>query len=137
MSAASSDERFWQSSTFCIGCSFLVTGLVIFMLLHAHRAPLYRPDLTATLPGFTADEMPSPAKGLVVTSLRTGGEAQRVGIEVGDEVVAIDQNPIQSLSDADRLVNHDARDRLTVHLLHNGIPRDVVFRRIKDKRHGA
>lgn len=126
-----------QSETFWLGCSFVITAVAYAALILAHPHALNYHGFTAIFPGFTAEELPPPGEGLVVTSLQTGSESQHDGIEVGDEDVALHRRPISSLGDAERLLRHHANDRIALHLLHNGAPREVVLHRSEGKNHGA
>lgn len=86
---------------------------------HAEPKPLF--------PGFTADGASRPTFGLVVTSLQSGSEAQLEGMAVGDEVLAIDNQPVKTLDQAEEIIGSRTSDGLALRILHNEKPRDLVL----------
>ena len=75
----------------------------------------------------TIDETPAPWKGLVVTSLRTGSEAEHAGIIAGDRVIAINRHPVSSLREAGRLIGKSDTQELELEILHNRMRQDIVL----------
>lgn len=69
-------------------------------------------------PGFTAEQSSGAAHGLVVTSLRSGSEAAKDGMEVGDAIVAIDGKAMDSLDQARRYLRADRQPALSLDLVH-------------------
>ncbi len=126
-----------RSAFFWFACSLLVSGTIALVAIHEQQHPASSQEVVAVFPGFTADELPLPGKGLVVTSLRTDSEAQLDGVSVGDTVMAIDRHPVSSLSDAEQVLRQDKSDRVALHILHNNAPHDVVLRRGEGQQHGA
>ncbi len=56
--------------------------------------------------------------GVIVKTVQQGGMAQRVGIQVGDVIVQIDNNPIKSQSDFDEILSyHRPGDKVTIKYL--------------------
>jgi S1-C subfamily serine protease len=61
--------------------------------------------------GDTSDRLP------VVTSVRSDGAAERAGIEVGDEIVAVDGHAVHDVATVHDVVMTDHRDRrLALHI---------------------
>ncbi len=115
----------------------ILIGLAIVVARESRRM-LRSPDAPALLfPGFTADELPRPGHGLVVTSLQSASEAQMDGIVVGDEVLAIDNHPVGSLEEADQVMNQNRQAVLALRLLHNAAPRDVTLHDNGGGQHGT
>lgn len=101
-----------------------VAAAVVFEFRHnpgrlAEPKPLF--------PGFTADRVSKPTFGLVVTSLQSGSEAQLEGIAVGDEVLAIDNQPVKTLDQAEEIIGARSGDVLVLRILQNDRPRDLVL----------
>ncbi|HKX28114.1 MAG TPA: PDZ domain-containing protein [Blastocatellia bacterium] len=51
------------------------------------------------------------AHGLLVSEVRAGGSAERAGIKAGDCVVAVNEEPVTSISDLNRLIDRLGKDR--------------------------
>jgi hypothetical protein len=88
-------------------------------------------------PGFTALNVSPPHTGLVVTSLQSHGPAERAGLEVGDDIIAINTSPVRSIEDASVVLRQTTTSALLLHLLHKGRPVDVSLARSEDQMHGA
>ena len=115
----------------------ILSGLALVVAREA-RQTMRSPDEAILLfPGFTADELPRPGHGLVVTSLQSDSEAQMDGIAVGDEVLAIDNHSVRSLEEAEQRMNQNKQAVLALHLLHNNTPRDVTLHDNGIRRHGT
>ena len=115
----------------------ILIGLAIVVAREARQA-MRSPDESILLfPGFTADELPMPGHGLVVTSLQSASEAQMDGIAVGDEVLAIDNHPVRSLEEAEQIMNQKRQTMFALRLLHNAAPRDVTLHENGVRRHGT
>ncbi len=130
------NQRENPSHIWAIGLAPVALALVVLSM----RGPIHvatSPAITSLLPGMTVDAKLPPGTGLVVTSLRTGSEAEQDGVVVGDTVLAIERHPIKAVSDAEAVLHHDARDAVSVRLLHNHMPHDVVLHRDEGQGHGA
>ena len=115
----------------------ILIGLAIVLAREARQA-MHTPDEVILLfPGFTADELPRPGHGLVVTSLQSASEAQMDGIAVGDEVLAIDNHRVGSLEEAEQIMTQNRQAMLALRLLHNATPRDVTLHENGVRRHGT
>ena len=108
----------------------LLAGTALCLVL-ATRAQYTSLALAGVIPGMTLDEAQPPQRGLVITSLRSGSEAQRDGIVVGDRVIAINLHPITSLGEANRLVGdlprNGPRSGVELEILHNRMRQDIVL----------
>ena len=115
----------------------ILIGLALVVAREARQA-MRNPDQAILLfPGFTADELPGPGHGLVVTSLQSASEAQMDGIAVGDELLAIDSRPVRSLEEAEQIMTQNRQAMLGLRLLHNATPRNVTLHENGVRRHGA
>ena len=115
----------------------ILIGLAIVVAREARQAMRSPDEAILLFPGFTADELPRPGRGLVVTSLQSASEAQMDGIAVGDEVLAIDNHPVRSLEEAEQIMNQNKLAMLALHLLHNDSPHDVTLHDNGVRRHGT
>lgn len=122
---------FWACLT------LLLIGAIASVTMHKQLRPQNAFATIVLFPGFTADELSPPDQGLVVTSLQSDSEAQREGLAVGDEVLAIDDHLVRSLWDAQKFLDRSDKGDVSLHVLHNRIPRDVVLQRREIQRHGA
>lgn len=69
------------------------------------------PPIPSVTIGDTSDRLP------VVTSVRSDGAAERAGIEVGDEIVAVDQHPVHDVAALrDAVLADRGRPRLALHI---------------------
>ncbi len=111
-------------------CALLMIGA--FFHLHERRGA--RVAMSHVLPGITL-ENPSPAEqGLIVTSIRSDGSLPDDEIMVGDRIVAIDGDPVQTL---DQAVNHlvdDKQDNVVIRLVHQGQLRQIAIARPDEDR---
>jgi len=94
-------------------------------------------DAGALLPGLTVDNAPPPAIGLVVTSLRSGGEAEHAGLQVGDVVIAVDGRAIKSLGQISPYLRGDRSPRINLAIAHGDRLRHVVLTRSQGAHPGA
>ena len=110
------------------------------MLSSITSRQLDQTEITAFLdpfPGFTALQASLPKTGIVVTSLQSRGPAERAGVQVGDNIVAINHRPINSVGQALAALRRTPNQTVQLHLLHNHVPNDVSLSRIEDPAHGT
>jgi membrane-associated protease RseP (regulator of RpoE activity) len=119
--------------------SFALSGMVI--LGWAWRSGInhvFSAQSGASLfPGFTAEQGIAAAHGLVVTSLRSGSEAAKDGMEVGDAIVAIDGHAMDSLDQARRYLREDHQPALSLDLVHQKQLRHLRLLRSASGENGA
>ncbi len=89
----------------------------------------------SVLPGFTADAASRPGHGLVVTSLRSGSEAQSDGVAVGDRVLSIDNHRVETLDQAEQAIRKRRSEDVTLRLVHGDRPLELVLHMSAVKRH--
>jgi hypothetical protein len=121
-------------------CTFLLTSAAIMISMHPIHLfgePSSARQAAALLPGFTADDAPSPGIGLIVTSLRSGSEAQRAGLRVGDAVLSVDGRAIRSLGQIGPYLRRDRNPRIDFAVLHGDALRHVILMRGQDGVHGT
>ncbi len=111
-----------RSMTTLLLGSFVVTSVVMLVGVNGRESSLSEND---RLPGLTAMRAAPPAQGLVVTSLQSRGIAEGAGIEVGDEILAIDQHPVHSLEQARDAVHRASSTTIQLRLVHNSHPIDI------------
>lgn len=88
-------------------------------------------------PGFTAEQGGSTVRGLVVTSLRSGSEAAKDGMEVGDAIVTIDGRAMDTLDQARRYLREDRQPALSLDLMHQKQLRHLRLLRSASGDNGA
>lgn len=88
-------------------------------------------------PGFTAEQSSGAAHGLVVTSLRSGSEAAKDGMEVGDAILTIDGRPMDSLDQARRYLRDDHQPAVSLDLVHQKQLRHLRLLRSASGENGA
>jgi predicted metalloprotease with PDZ domain len=115
--------------------SFLVTGAAMLIAIHAPTIAPHRHD--EGLPGLTVALAAPPSTGLIVTSLQSQGPAERAGVQVGDDVLAIDHHAITSLGQARDVLRHDRQAIVQVSLVHNHLLNEVSLMRIEGRANGA
>ncbi len=126
-----------QVSAMLLAIVVILIGLAVVVAREARRA-MRSPDESILLfPGFTADELPMPGHGLVVTSLQSASEAQMDGMGVGDVVLAIDNHSVRSLKEAQQIMIHNRQAMVALRLLHNDTLRDVKLHENGVRRHGT
>lgn len=108
--------------------ALLAMGGALGSLGIALRAPAAPESYSAILPGFTAEDGPD---GLVVTSVRDGGRAERAGIAPGDLIVALDGRAVRRLRDAAAYLKKDKNDHVRLGLIHAAQRRDVLVERVE------
>ncbi|MCM8729886.1 PDZ domain-containing protein [Hephaestia sp. GCM10023244] len=94
-------------------------------------------ETRALLPGLTVEATPARGHGLVVTSLRSGGEAMTSGIMVGDRIVAIDDHPVGTMAQTLGYMHKDERRTVVLGLVRHHDVHRVQLRRDRKTRHGA
>jgi len=113
-------------------CCVPLAAAPLLLTLHGDRTPAreiepIRPsDL---LPGMTVEPMAS-GRGLVVTSLRSGGEAAARGIAVGDAIDAINGHRVATLDEAAACLHNHAGAAIALGIIHDRHARivDIVMR---------
>jgi S1-C subfamily serine protease len=122
----------------------IASGIVSLLVAAALIQPTSNPSLqgdtliaSRQFPGFTALNVSQPHTGLVVTSLQSQGPAERAGLEVGDDILAINTTQVRSIAEANSVIRQTTAPALLLHLLHKGRPIDVSLARSEDHRHGA
>jgi len=104
---------------------------MLLSISHAGRAWFAavagRAEAPSPLPGLTIARAPSGPDRMVVTSIRSGSEAARKGLMVGDMVLDVNGRPIFTLDQARHYRQEGAAVRLRVS--HRGRPRDVQLGR--------
>jgi S1-C subfamily serine protease len=120
-----------------ITAAFLATGAASFYVAFAQHHPAATLNVGDRLPGLTLERSPLPEAGLVVTSLQSAGPAELAGLAVGDDVLAVDQKPVTSLSEVRDLLKHQTATTVHLLVLHKGRPIDVSLALSEDHMHGA
>lgn len=82
------------------------------LLCQLERVEVHAP---APLSGLTLAPLPS-AGGLVVTSLRSQGSAERLGVRVGDEVESVDGRRVNTIAALQRTLKTHGNDVVSVKL---------------------
>jgi S1-C subfamily serine protease len=101
-----------------VGITAVVGALLLVLILAEHgtfRRFVGGGTMVAALPGVTldiddGDQMP------VVTSVRTNGEAERVGLRAGDEIEAVDGQRVHNIAALRTAVLSDADGKLDLHI---------------------
>ncbi|MBN8817500.1 MAG: PDZ domain-containing protein [Sphingomonas sp.] len=84
---------------------------------------------TQILPGLTLANSQPADDGLIVTSIRSDSPAAQQGIIVGDDIVALDGNPVHSLDQANRYLLVSRQQRVVLELIHENRMRQVTLDR--------
>lgn len=123
----------------CSGvASCLLTGVVILSSIAWQPTHLLGSGASKDrFPGFTALQATAPKTGIVVTSLQSLGPADRAGVQVGDNIVAINHHAVGSVEQARAVIQGTASATVQLHLLHNHVPNDVSLSRIEDGANGT
>jgi S1-C subfamily serine protease len=121
-------------------CAFILIGGVILAVLK-HQSVPGSEDISngsGVFPGFTVSQIRDPDNdtALVITSLRTGSEAEQKGIAVGDRLLAINRKPVDTVYSAEALLGEDTHNQIALQLVHNRQPIDVSLSRDKERIHG-
>lgn len=90
-------------------------------------APIRPSDL---LPGMTIEPATS-GRGLIVTSLRSDGEAAAKGITVGDAIAAIDGHRVSTLDEAAACLHNHAGDAIALDIVHDRHARLVALTKVE------
>lgn len=128
-------------------CHRLLTGLILLMLvsmaamltLVSHTGSRWldrvsvRSRASAILPGITIEGARARQHGLVITSVRSDGEAARAGVVVGDTIVEFDGNRAVSLDQARRYLQEDKSSRIRLRIMHASRLRDIRLDRERDR----
>jgi len=115
-----------------LGCLAIgALGMSFAFFLHVHRATgSHAGQATAQghiLPGLTLVNGQPAGSGLIVTSLASDGQARRLGLAVGDNIVQIDGQASRSLDQATAYLLHHSRSSVRLALRHEGTMRKVTF----------
>lgn len=86
---------------------------------------------------FTAETAPPPTRGLIITSLRSGGASAAAGLAVGDIVVAINGRPVADPGHSMRDLRTEGHDRLSLDVTRGRQVRHIILARYGDARHGT
>lgn len=106
--------------------AMIAAGLVATSLLMPPRRR------ATDLPGITTADAGN-GDGLIVTSVKSGGAADRAGISVGDGIVGIDGERITSRAAALRLdAQHDTAPIIDMQVTHNHAIRHVTLKQGED-----
>ncbi len=98
-----------------IGIGAVVAALLLVIVL-AERGTFRLRDgaVASALPGVTLDNSDDHLP--VVTSVRSDGEAERVGIRAGDEIEAVDGHPVRDVAGLRSALLSDRDDKLALHI---------------------
>ncbi len=115
-----------------LGCLALgALGMSAAFFLHVHRARLAHVGPAGAqehiLPGVTLVNAQPAGSGLIVTSLATDGQAERLGFAVGDDILQIDGRAVRSLDQATAYLVQHPRPSIRLALRHGGEMRKVTF----------
>lgn len=91
------------------------------------------PAPATVLPGFTVERAPSPAVGLIVTSLRSHSAAAQAGLLVGDNLEYVDGHPMWDVPQTIAYLRQDPRATVEVKLIHNHQWRTIMLPRTGDQ----
>lgn len=115
---------------------WLVAGAIVVVIVlavvHAGRGPIDPagdPGPQHVLPGMTVETAPPPMRGLIVTSLRSEGQAAAEGVEVGDTIAAIDGHGFVTLDKAAAYLHNDLRSTVSLTIVHDQNRRVVALDR--------
>lgn len=107
----------WGGKRLTVGVAAVLAALLLVLVLAEHgtfRRAERAGIADATLPGVTldngGDRMP------VVTSVRSDGEAERVGIRAGDEIEAVDGRRVHDIAALRSAVVSDPDGKLALHI---------------------
>ena len=105
---------------------------ILLAVVHAGRGTIGSADDPGpqhVLPGMTVETAPSPVRGLIVTSLRSEGQAAAEGVEVGDTIAAIDGHGFVTLDKAAAYLHNDLRSTVSLTIVHDQNRRVVALER--------
>jgi C-terminal processing protease CtpA/Prc len=100
-----------------IGTVAVVAALALILVLAEHGIFTRMPATIfagAPLPGVTLSD--SDDRMPVVTSVRSDGEAERVGIRAGDEIEAIGKQPVHDVAALRAVLLSDRENKLALHI---------------------
>lgn len=113
--------------------ALLISAVFIIHMIRMHDTGEDRLDAPEAsqhvLPGLTLVNAQPPGSGLVVTSIQSGGGAARQGLAVGDDIVAIDGQPVHTLDQASRYLIGSSQRTVMVALVRKGQMRWVTLDR--------
>lgn len=113
-------ERWESPASFVVGVLIVAAG---FAWQHHAQA-----TAASGLPGLTAEES---GGALIVTSVRDQSSAERAGIAAGDQILAIDGQPLRHLTEASHLFSHAPEAKVRISVLHARERRDVMVDRLE------
>ena len=129
----------WRSIALSMALVFIALGVSAWLftrLRPRHCAEAAGPVPAAVLPaGLTLD--PVPAAGLVVTSLRSDGQAKRLGVHVGDVIERVDGQTVHGAASLRRTLRLPAATPITVLLRRGGERYEVKLDRTTQACHDA
>jgi S1-C subfamily serine protease len=117
--------------------AFVATSAATFCVAFKEDHSAMPHQMADQLPGLTMEKAPVPEAGLVVTSLQSAGPAERAGLAVGDDVLAVDQKPVTSLGDVRDILRRHNERAVQLLVLHKDRAIDVSLNRSEDRVHGA
>lgn len=116
------------------GIDRMATGLILAALslcvllmscaffLHLRRATDGHMEAAAAkagaLPGLTMTDAVPAGSGVIVTSMESDGEAARLGVHVGDDLISLNGTPISSLDQASNWLYHHRQATVALGLRH-------------------
>ncbi|AZI35404.1 hypothetical protein NT2_09_01140 [Caenibius tardaugens NBRC 16725] len=90
------------------------------------------PDSRKFLPGITIEAALPRDRGFVITSIRSGSQADESGLVVGDVIVAIDNVRGLSIEQARSYLMHDKADEVRLRIVHDRHARNILLDRDGD-----
>lgn len=81
-------------------------------------AMTHRTEARPLLRDMTVEAALTDPRGLVVTSIRSDSEAERLGITVGDRILALDGHTVASTDDARSYLRKDSADTVDLWVFH-------------------
>lgn len=78
---------------------------------------------------FTADPVPGPSPGLVVTSVRARGHAEKAGLGVGDRIESADEREATTLQALAEELSMRGRGPIHLKVVHQGAVRTIDLAR--------
>jgi S1-C subfamily serine protease len=115
----------------------VIAALIVLAIALSPLATRRPARAHGALAGATVDDAGAPRTGLIVTSLRTDGEAARAGLRPGDDIVAIDHHRILSRRDAAHLLRRHRGQSVVVDIARDGHRSRVRLTLGGGKPHGA
>ncbi|HEX7781641.1 MAG TPA: PDZ domain-containing protein [Sphingobium sp.] len=129
----SSDPRYSGAAGPLIWAGLLILSASPLVILTRMPSTGYGEDMTIDASGMTLADM-GPAHDVVVTSVRTGGPAERSGLTVGDRLSAIGGKHPADWMMARHWLNERASCRIRINFLRDGAPIVATLDRCTDDR---